>query len=184
MYCRVRPPKADIPIPGQTRTFSLKSDQARLRTGFFALGSDREFGGFLELFHDEAGRDIRHLDPFDEPPVKVIVARDIRDAGADEVVEIPCHPVRAKDFRHLAHRPGKFRQPVGVMAGGPYLDEDRKAEAQFGRIQKRHAFADNAVGFKRFDPSPAGVARKADMIAQLFQTEIGVALQFGENAMI
>jgi hypothetical protein len=63
-------------------------------------------------------------------------------------------------------------------------DKHRDADVDLGRVEQRHAFADETCLFKALHPSPRGRWRELDLGGKFVDANRGIFLQALQNALI
>src|SRR6476660_8889246 len=58
----------------------------------------RQFGGGLDLLHDEACRYVDHVDAFDQLLIKPVISRNVGNSGMEDVVDVAGGAVGGDDL--------------------------------------------------------------------------------------
>ena len=130
------------------------------------------------------GRDVGDVDLGDQALVEGVIGLDVGHHDAEQIIDLPGHPVELDDLGEIADHLGEALQPLVIVLVGGDGDEGGDAGVDLARIEERDAADDDALLLELLDAAPAGRGRQADPAADLGDRHGRVLLEDLQNLAI
>ena len=127
---------------------------------------------------------IRQLDFGDQLLIEGVVALDVGDDHAQEIIDLPAHAVELDNFGKVLQGLMELVEPfLGVLARSDG-DEHRHSHIDLLRVEKGHAPLNDAALLELLDAPPARRCRKPDLLADFGDRHRAVLLQDVEDPAV